>query len=175
MWLACLLLLAMVPAWAADLPQEVTDAAPPAAEELEGKDFSGGIAALLEQGTTLLGEALRGNLRGAVLILGVVLLCGAADAVLRTPESPMRRFLPMAGAAAIAVLSLGSMKSLLGLGTQTIEELDVFSTSFPRRCCRRWPPLWPPEGAPLPPERDRSSPCALPMPSLPSSGDCCCL
>ena len=115
----------MVPAWAADLPQEVTDAAPPAAEELEGKDFSGGIAALLEQGTTLLGEALRENLRGAVLILGVVLLCGAADAVLRTPESPMRRFLPMAGAAAIAVLSLGSMKSLLGLGTQTIEELDA--------------------------------------------------
>ena len=126
----CLLLLAMVPAWAADLPQEVTDAAPPAAEELEGKDFSGGIAALLEQGTTLLGEALRGNLRGAVLILGVVLLCGAADAVLRTPESPMRRFLPMAGAAAIAVLSLGSMKSLLGLGTQTIEELDVFSKAL---------------------------------------------
>jgi len=41
--------------------QEVTDAAPPAAEELEGKDFSGGIAALLEQGTTLLGEALRGR------------------------------------------------------------------------------------------------------------------
>ena len=120
----------MVPAWAADLPQEVTDAAPPAAEELEGKDFSGGIAALLEQGTTLLGEALRGNLRGAVLILGVVLLCGAADAVLRTPESPMRRFLPMAGAAAIAVLSLGSMKSLLGLGTQTIEELDVFSKAL---------------------------------------------
>ena len=99
-------------------------------EELEGKDFSGGIAALLEQGTTLLGEALRGNLRGAVLILGVVLLCGAADAVLRTPESPMRRFLPMAGAAAIAVLSLGSMKSLLGLGTQTIEELDVFSKAL---------------------------------------------
>ena len=130
MWLACLLLLAMVPAWAADLPQEVTDAAPPAAEELEGKDFSGGIAALLEQGTTLLGEALRENLRGAVLILGVVLLCGAADAVLRTPESPMRRFLPMAGAAAIAVLSLGSMKSLLGLGTQTIEELDVFSKAL---------------------------------------------
>ena len=126
----CLLLLAMVPAWAADLPQEVTDAAPPAAEELEGKDFSGGIAALLEQGTTLLGEALRGTLRGAVLILGVVLLCGAADAVLRTPESPMRRFLPMAGAAAIAVLSLGSMKSLLGLGTQTIEELDVFSKAL---------------------------------------------
>ena len=109
MWLACLLLLAMVPAWAADLPQEVTDAAPPAAEELEGKDFSGGIAALLEQGTTLLGEALRENLRGAVLILGVVLLCGAA---------------------AIAVLSLGSMKSLLGLGTQTIEELDVFSKAL---------------------------------------------
>ena len=66
----------------------------------------------------------------AVLILGVVLLCGAADAVLRTPESPMRRFLPMAGAAAIAVLSLGSMKSLLGLGTQTIEELDVFSKAL---------------------------------------------
>ena len=120
----------MVPAWAADLPQEVTDAAPPTAEELEGKDFSGGVAALLEQGTTLLGEALRESLRGAVLILGVVLLCGAADAVLRTPESPMRRFLPMAGAAAIAVLSLGSMKSLLGLGTQTIEELDVFSKAL---------------------------------------------
>ena len=42
----------------------------------------------------------------------------------------MRRFLPMAGAAAIAVLSLGSMKSLLGLGTQTIEELDVFSKAL---------------------------------------------
>ena len=37
----CLLLLAMVPAWAADLPQEVTDAAPPAAEELEGKVLPG--------------------------------------------------------------------------------------------------------------------------------------
>ena len=42
----------------------------------------------------------------------------------------MRRFLPMAGAAALAVLSLGSMKSLLGLGTQTIEELDVFSKAL---------------------------------------------
>ena len=50
--------------------------------------------------------------------------------MLRTPESTMRRFLPMAGAAAIAVLSLGSMKSLLGLGTQTIEELDVFSKAL---------------------------------------------
>lgn len=112
----------MVPAWAADLPQEVTDAAPPAAEELEGKDFSGGVTALLEQGTTLLGEALRGNLRGAVLILGVVLLCGAADAVLRTPESPMRRFLPMAGAAAIAALAVSLLTAMLPKG-ETIRRI----------------------------------------------------
>lgn len=98
MWLACLLLLAMVPAWAADLPQEVTDAAPPAAEELEGKDFSGGIAALLEQGTTLLGEALRENLRGAVLILGVVLLCGAAGCPCFAPRrAPCAVFCPWRG------------------------------------------------------------------------------
>lgn len=83
----------------------------------------------------------------------------------------MRPVFAMAGAAAIAVLSLGSMKSLLGLGTQTIEELDVFSKALLPTLAGRW---WPPEGAPLPPERDRSSPCALPMPSLPSSGDYCC-
>ncbi len=77
----------------------------------------------------------------------------------------------MAGAAAIAVLSLGSMKSLLGLGTQTIEELDVFSKALLPTLAAAVAA----GGAPLPPEQDRSSPCALPMPSLPSSGDYCCL
>lgn len=140
-WLMCLLLLAMVPAWAADLPQEVTDAAPPAAEELEGKDFSGGIAALLEQGTTLLGEALRGNLRGAVLILGVVLLCGAADAVLRTPESPMRRFLPMAGAGGHCGAVAGQHEEPAGAGDPDHRGigrvLQGAAADAGRRCGRR--------------------------------------
>ena len=129
-WLACLLLLAMVPAWAADLPQEVTGRRSPGGGGAGGKgllrrrhrsagagdDSSGGGSAGEPAGSGA-------DLRGGAAVRGGG--CRASH-----PGEPHAPFLPMAGAAAIAVLSLGSMKSLLGLGTQTIEELDVFSKAL---------------------------------------------
>ncbi len=55
-FLMCLLLLAMVPAWAADLPQEVTDAAPRRRRNWRKGLLRRHRRTLLEQGTTLLGR-----------------------------------------------------------------------------------------------------------------------
>ena len=127
-----------VGAWASDLPKDLTRAMPKQAEELlrdedfsgtEG--FSGGISSLLEKVSGQIGTILRQRVRGAASVLLVVILCGVVEGFLTGAEGGKTAlFLPMAGALSVTLLTAGSLDSLIGLGTETIGELDTFSKAL---------------------------------------------
>ena len=133
---ALLLLLALIlPARAAELPRELENALPQEAEELlrgdsfdSAADLSAGIGGIFNSLKEDAGRILRQRAQSAILILLVVLLCGAVDGLYqgaggRTAAS----FLPMAGALSVTLLAAGSLDSLIGLGAETIERLHTFS------------------------------------------------
>ncbi|MCI8971109.1 MAG: stage III sporulation protein AE, partial [Oscillibacter sp.] len=134
--LMVLLLALTVDARAAELPEDLTDALPEAAEDvLEIGDLSGpggfsqGLAGIAER---LVGEVkavLRQRLRGAASILLVAVACGAVDGFAQGTGKGTA-FLPMAGALAVTLLTAGSLEDLIGLGAETIGELNVFSKAL---------------------------------------------
>lgn len=139
----CLCLLALVLAMtvearAAEVPRDLTDALPEAAEELlEAGDlsgaagFSGGLGRILQQMGGQAGEVLRQRLRGAASVLLVVVLCGAVDGFYQGAGSgKVTVFLPMVGALSVTLLTAGSLDSLIGLGAETIGQLSVFSKTL---------------------------------------------
>lgn len=140
-WMAAavLLWLLVTPAQASVIPDSVTEALPPeAAAHLEGLDetpdhttWSEGLARLWHDTQQQLGEALREKASGAALLLGVVLLCGVAESFFTAAEQPsVPRFVPMAGALAITLTAAGDLQQMMGLGVETMEELDVFAKAL---------------------------------------------
>lgn len=139
--LLCLLaavLVLTVGARASELPKELPRAMPDGAEELlRGEDFSGtegfagGIAALLERMGGQIGTILRQRVRGTASILLVVILCGAVEGFrIGADGGKTAMFLPMAGALSVTLLTAGSLDSLIGLGAETIGQLDTFSKAL---------------------------------------------
>ncbi len=137
----CLLFLLLVltgEARAAEVPKDLTDALPEAAEDmLEIGDLSGpegfsqGLAGIAERVSEEVKAVLRQRIRGAASILLVAVACGAVDGFARgTGEGKAAAFLPMAGALAVTLLTAGSLEDLIGLGAETIRELNVFSKAL---------------------------------------------
>ena len=133
-----LLLALTVEVRAAELPKDLTNALPEAAEDmLEIGDLSGpggfsqGLAGIAERISGEIQAILRQRLRGAASILLVAVACGAVDGFARgTGEGKATAFLPMAGALAVTLLTAGSLEDLIGLGAETIGELNVFSKAL---------------------------------------------
>ena len=137
--LLALLWLLVVPVQAASVPDSVTDALPPeAAARLEGLDegtdhtaWSEGLSRLWQEARQYLGDALREKASGAALLLGVVLLCSVAESFFAAAEQPsVPRYVSMAGAMAITLTAAGDFKQLMGLGVETLEELDIFAKAL---------------------------------------------
>ena len=108
-YLLFILLALTVDVRAAELPREVAEAQPEAAELLEGMDLSGpagltgGIEMILEQISRQVGVILHQRLRGAAAILLVVVACGAMDGFAQgAAGDKAAAYLPMAGALATA-------------------------------------------------------------------------
>lgn len=125
-------------AQAAELPRDLTDALPEGAGELlESVDpsgaqgFSGGVGRILERAGAQAGDIFRQRLRGAASVLLVVVLCGAVDGFSQGAGGGKTAvFLPMAGALSVTLLTAGSLDSLIGLGAETIGELNMFSKAL---------------------------------------------
>ncbi|MBO4854617.1 MAG: stage III sporulation protein AE [Oscillospiraceae bacterium] len=122
------------------LPDSLTDALPPAAEELldeiHAEDYnaltlSDGLQQLAGRVGELFLSLFRDQLGGAVLLLIVVILCGVTGD-LHTAGAPdgSPRFIPMAGALVIATIAVGRVRSLMELGVDTMEQLDIFAKSL---------------------------------------------
>jgi len=134
--LTLLLLALTVDAQAAELPEDLTDALPEAAGDLmevEGlsgpEGFSQGLAGIVGRLAGGVQAVLRQRLRGAASILLVAVACGAVDGFAQGTGKGAA-FLPMAGALAVTLLTAGSLEDLIGLGAETIRELNVFSKAL---------------------------------------------
>jgi len=123
---------------AAELPGDLTDALPEAAEDILGvgdlsgpEGFSQGLAGIAERLAGEVRSVLKQRLRGAASVLLVAVACGAVDGFAQgTGEGKAAAFLPMAGALAVTLLTAGSLEDLIGLGAETIGELDLFSKAL---------------------------------------------
>lgn len=126
-------LLLTLPAQAADIPQELERAVPEAAEELLPRDagsaasFSAGVQSILEGAAEQGKSILRKALRGAAKVLLVAVLCGAVECFAQGAGGKSPSFLPVAGGLAVTVLTTGSLGELIGLGSETIAQLNDFS------------------------------------------------
>ena len=137
-WLLCLaaaLVLLTIQARGVQLPREVERAMPREGRELlrgleldDGNALLAGLGRVWELVTKEVGSVVGQRLRGAVSVLLVVILCGMAESI--SPGERTALYLPMAGGAAVTLLSAGSIGSLIGLGAETIRVLGKFSTAL---------------------------------------------
>ena len=135
-WIIMLLavMLLTVDAAAVEVPSDVMKALPEGAEELvrdldvsAADGFTDGIVRILDAAKAQAGEILRQRVRGAASVLLVVILCAAGEGFSQGVGGKGTLFLTMAGALSITLLTAGSLDSLVGLGAETIEELNTFS------------------------------------------------
>ena len=134
-----LLLLCLDCAWAAELPDSVKDAVPPeAADILPEMDTSAshetlwqGLGDLWHSACAYVRTALETQASGAALLLGVVLLCSLAESCLAAADSPcVPRYVSVAGALAITLVAAGDFRRMMGLGVETMSQLEVFSKAL---------------------------------------------
>ena len=134
-----LLLLCAVPAWAV-LPEEVEDALSPDAQALleqldedtaDSGTLSKGVAKLGDNACRLLAAEFRSSLRVMVVLLGAVLLYGVAEGSFQAAEHPlMANFVPLSFVLVITLTAAGDVQTMMGAGTETMEQLDVLSTAL---------------------------------------------
>lgn len=100
-----------------------------AKEHLDGADISidngweENLTTLVESGTEQIGSELKKAVRSGVLLLIIVLLCSVGELgdQLGIPA------VPIAGALAVAAVSVSDVNALLGLGRETINTVTSFS------------------------------------------------
>lgn len=133
--LVIVLLAVTVHAQAAEVPKDLTDALPEGAGELlrdidpsDAQGFAGGVSRILEKVGGQVGTILRQRVRGAASVLLVVVVCGAVEGFYQgAGGGKAAMFLPMVGTLSVTLVTAGSLDSLIGLGAETIGELNVFS------------------------------------------------
>ena len=124
--------------WDSLIPAEVSEAVPPEAAQLMAdvgdapeQSLWQGLRGLWTAAQDYVAQALHQRLSGAVVLLGVVLLCSVAESFFAAAEQPsVPRYVSMAGAMAITLTAAGDFKQLMGLGVETLEELDIFAKAL---------------------------------------------
>ena len=122
---------------AAEVPRDLIKALPEGTEDLielaDPTDPGGlarGVGRILEDMKGKVGEVLRQRTRGATSVLLVVVLCAAVEGFSQGTGGKTALFLPMVGALSVTLLTAGSLDSLMGLGAETIGELNRFSKAL---------------------------------------------
>ena len=122
---------------AAEVPRDLMKALPEGTEDLiefaDPADPGGlarGVGRILEDMKGKVGEVLRQRTRGAASVLLVVVLCAAVEGFSQGTGGKTTLFLPMVGALSVTLLTAGSLDSLMGLGAETIGELNRFSKAL---------------------------------------------
>lgn len=122
---------------AAEVPRDLMKALPEGTEDLiefaDPADPGGlarGVGRILEDMKGKVGEVLRQRTRGAASVLLVVVLCAAVEGFSQGTGGKTTLFLPMVGVLSVTLLTAGSLDSLMGLGAETIGELNRFSKAL---------------------------------------------
>lgn len=122
-------LLLTTTAYAAQLPDGLESTVPDELLEAaeHGDILSGGLAWLDETVRDSLETALRAGVRSAALLTLSALICGAAEGLAGGAGETAARYVPYCGVLAVSVLATGDLRSLIGLGAQTVNELGALS------------------------------------------------
>lgn len=125
--------------WAA-LPENVEEAMPEDARRLmeqldtdaaDSSTLSAGATRLWDKAWALLTSELRSSVRVMVLLLGTVLLYGVAEGSFQAAGHPMMaNFTPLAFVLVITMTAAGDVQSMMGAGTETMEQLDVLGKAL---------------------------------------------
>mgnify|MGYP005820557143 CR=1 FL=1 len=94
----------------------------------EPGSLSQGLQGILDAGLDQLAALLRTSLQTGVKLLAVVLLCGLAENVSLDGKGSGLRATELAGALAVTALTMSDMTAMIGLGRETIERMDDFSS-----------------------------------------------
>lgn len=135
-----LMAILMVTANAAPFDEELTDNLPSAAEDLlheldteayDHRSLTQGLGLLWNRACNDFMSAIKDNLGGAVILLGVILLCGIAEDCMQAAGNEDKPdYVSMAGALTITLIAAGNMRSLLGMGIEALEQLDIFAKAL---------------------------------------------
>ena len=123
------------------LPRDLTAAVPETAEdffrdgdffwkdaEYSPRAFSDGVGRIAESVGKAAKPVFRQSIKGAAAILLAVLLCGAVRGLCRGETELLA--LSLTGALAVTALSAGSLEQMIGLGWETIGDLNSFSKAL---------------------------------------------
>ena len=122
-------------ALAAELPRELTDAAPEAAA-LVGSDpadsfgLTSGIRILLEGALDDMKDYLFSGVRAVGAIMAGVVLLGAAESAAPAGKDLLGRYGTAIGALWVTAMAAGDLDSLMGLGRETIQRVSQLSRAL---------------------------------------------
>lgn len=127
--LAAAALLLTTAAYAYDLPALPDGVLPDALRESAERygALDGGLAWLIEAARAAAIGAARESVRGAALLVLVAVLCGAAEGAASGAGETALGYVPPCGVLAASALAAGDLKTLIGLGAQTVEELSALA------------------------------------------------
>lgn len=90
--------------------------------------FQDGLLSLLGAGKDEVASVIRGSVKSVAALLFVVMLSNIAEGMYENgKDSKLPRFSQLVGALAVVTLAAGSLTELIGLGGETIEEMDQLS------------------------------------------------
>ena len=93
----------------------------------QSPDLNTGLADLLETGTESLHGVVKKALRSGVLLLTIVLLTSLAEGAAACGTGKTVQAAPIAAALAITAVAVADANTLIGLGSEVIEKMELFS------------------------------------------------
>ena len=93
----------------------------------EAQDLNSGLADLLETGTGSLHGVVKRALRSAVLLLAIALLSSLAEGAAVCGTGRTLQATPVAAALAITAVAVADANTLIGLGSEVLEKMELFS------------------------------------------------
>lgn len=90
-------------------------------------DLDGGLHNILDTGSSQISGVVHKALRSGVLLLSIVLLCGLADGMRTGLADSSVDVTAIIGALAVTAVAVSDANSLIGLGRETLENLELFS------------------------------------------------
>ena len=112
------------------LPRSLTEAAPEAAELLEGEGDMGllsGAGKLWEKSVKEVKDYLLAGVRSVAMLLCGVVVLGAVESLVPDRRGTVGRGVTLCGALWVTAVSAGDLEALMGLGRETVTEISQFS------------------------------------------------
>ncbi|MCL2829054.1 MAG: stage III sporulation protein AE [Oscillospiraceae bacterium] len=115
---------------AGELGRAVPDGARPLLDGVSlqiGTDITGGMSGIWENVVGSLGGVLREAARSAATVMVIAILVGLLRSIYEGSGAEVPDFVSLLGVLAVSAAALGSSRAFIGLGADTLQELEAFS------------------------------------------------